>query len=65
MTETRFDYKMIHYPAGSVTRLGNLGNFSKPMATIILSKLPTFLSNFSKGVKIFHFSSEIIFGQLL
>ena len=42
-----------------------LGNFSKPVETIILPKLPTFLGNLYKGVKIFHFSSEIIFGQLL
>jgi len=38
-----------------------LGNFSKPMATII----PTFLGNFRKGDKTIQFSSEIIFGQLL
>ena len=50
----------------SVTRLGgNVGYFSKPVATIILPKLPTFLGKFCKGVEIFHFSSEIIFGQLL
>ena len=52
----------------SVTRLGNLlvlGNFSKPLARINLPKSPTFLDNFFKVVKIFHFSSEIIFGQLL
>ena len=42
----------------------NLGNFSKPLATINLPK-STFLGNFCKGVKIFNFSSEIIFGQLL
>ena len=42
-----------------------LGNHSKPMATIILPKLPTLLANFRKGAKIIHFSSEIIFGQLL
>ena len=51
----------------SVTRLGyfcTLGNNSKPVATIILPKLPTLLGNFCKGVKIIHFSSEIIFGQL-
>ena len=30
-----------------------------------LSKSPTFLGNFWKGSKIIHFSSEIIFGQLL
>ena len=42
-----------------------LGNFLKPLAAINLSKSPTFLGKFCKGVKIFHFSSEIIFGQLL
>ena len=43
----------------SVTRLGDflhiLGNFLKPLATIIFSKSPTFLGNFCKGVKINHF----------
>ena len=42
-----------------------LGNFSKPVATIILHKSPTILCNFCKGIKIFHFSSEIIFGQFI
>ena len=42
-----------------------LGNFSKHVATINLPKLLSLLSNFCKGIKIFHFSSEIIFGQLL
>ena len=42
-----------------------LGNFSKPLATISSPKLPTLLGNFSKVVEIFHFASEIIFGQLL
>ena len=42
-----------------------LGNFSKSVAAIILPKLPTFLGKFCKVFKIFHFSSEIIFGQLL
>ena len=42
-----------------------LGNFSKPLATINLPKSPTFIGNFCKGVKIFNFSIEIIFGQLL
>ena len=41
-----------------------LGNFLKLMAKIILPKLPTLLGNFWKGVKIYHFSCEIIFGQL-
>ena len=52
----------------SVTRLGDfldLGNFLKPLETINLSKSLTFLGNFCKGVKIIHFSSEIISGQLL
>ena len=51
-----------------MTRLGDLldvGNFLKPLATINLPKSPTFLGNFCKGVKIYHFSSKIIFGQLL
>ena len=42
-----------------------LGNFLKPLATINLPKSPTFFGNFCKGVKIYHFSSEIVFGQLL
>ena len=41
------------------------GNFSKPVATIILPKSPTFLYYFCKGFKNFHFSSEIIFWKLL
>ena len=42
-----------------------LGNFLKPLAAINLPKSPTFLGNFCIGVRIFNFSSEIIFGQLL
>ena len=42
-----------------------LGNFLKPLASITLPKSVTFLGNFCKGVKIYDFSSEIIFGQLL
>ena len=52
----------------SVTRLGDLldlGNFLKPLATISLSKSLTFLAIFCKYVKIYHFSTEIIFRQLL
>ena len=41
-----------------------LGTLLKPFATINLPKSPTFLGNFCEGVKIYHFSSEIIFGQL-
>ena len=42
-----------------------LGNNSKPVATIILTKSPTLWGDFYKGVKIIQFSSELIFGQLL
>ena len=49
-------------------RLGDFLDFGlllKPLATINLPKSSTFLGNFCKGVKIYHFSSELIFGQLL
>ena len=42
-----------------------LGNFLKPLATINLPKSPTVLGNFCVGAEIYHFYSEIIFGQLL
>ena len=42
-----------------------LGNFLKPLVTINLSKSPTFFGNFCNCVNIYHFSSEIIFVQLL
>ena len=42
-----------------------LGNHLKMVVRIILPKSPTLLRNFCKGAKIIHFSSEIIFGQLL
>ena len=41
-----------------------LSNFLKPLATMNLPKSLTFLGNFCKGLKIYQFSSEIIFGQL-
>ena len=50
----------------SVTRLGNLlafGQLLKPLATINFPKSLTFLGNFCKGVKIYHFSSEIVLGN--
>ena len=52
----------------SVTRLGDFldfGSLLKPLETTYLPKSLTFLGTFSKGVKIYHFSSELIFGQLL
>ena len=42
-----------------------LGTVLKPLATINLPKFPTFLGNLCHGVKIYHFSNEMIFGQLL
>ena len=42
-----------------------LGNFLKPLATINLHQSLPFLGNFCKGIKIIHFSSETISGQLL
>ena len=52
----------------SVTRLDDLlhfGQLFKASGNNILPKSLTFLGNFWKGAKIFDFSSEIIFGQLL
>ena len=64
-TASLFTSKLL---TSSVTRLGDLLDFGqvlKPLAAINLLKSPTFLGNFCKGVKIYHFSCEIIFGQLL
>ena len=52
----------------SVTRLGNIldfGQLFKAFGKIYLPQSSPFLVNFCKGVKIIHFSSETIFGQLL
>ena len=50
----------------SVTRLGDLLHFGQLFkATIILPKSPTFLYNFCKCFKNFHFSGEFIFGHFL
>ena len=54
--------------AGSVTRFGDLLDFEqlfKACGNNYFAQIPTFLGIFCKGVKIYHFSSEIIFGQLL
>ena len=51
----------------SVTRLGDLldfGQLFKAFGNNLICPNPTFLGNLCKGVKIFYFSSEIIFGQL-
>ena len=50
----------------SVTRLGDfctLGNHSKPVAKIILPKLPILLDNFCKVVKIIHFLVKLFLGN--
>ena len=47
-----------------MTGLGDLLDFGqvfKALGKINLAKAPTFLSNFCNGVKIYPFSSEIIF----
>ena len=52
--------------SSSVTIFGNLldlGQLLKPLATINLPQSPPFFGNFCKGVKIYHFSSETIFGH--
>ena len=49
----------------SVTRLGDLLDFGpllKPLATIYFSKSPTFLGNFCKIVKIYHFLVKSFLG---
>ena len=52
-----------------MSRLGNLLHFGQLFkaygTTIILPKSPKYLGNFCEGVKICHFSNEIVFGQLL
>ena len=53
--------------AGSVTRLGDLLDFAplfKAFGNNYLGQISHILRQYCKGVKIFHFSSEIIFGQL-
>ena len=56
----------------SMKKFDQVGRFFALWATIqswwqqfFFPKMPTLLGNFSKGVKIIHFSSEIIFGQLI
>ena len=52
----------------SVTRLDDLlhfGQLFKACGNNYFSQIAHILDNFSKGVKIFQFTSEIIFGQIL
>ena len=59
----------ISMPEASVTRLVNLlhfGQLFKAGGNNYFAQIAqALLSNFCKSVKIVHFSSEIIFGQLL
>ena len=55
----------IHQAIDSVTRLGNLlhfGQLFKASNNNYFAQIAHILGNFCKGVKVFHFSSEIIFG---
>ena len=59
---------MLIWNPGSVTRSGDLLDFGQllnALATLNLPKSLTFLRNFGNGVKIYHFSSKFIFGQVL
>ena len=57
--------KVGRHQCDHIWRFNGLGMFLKHLVTINLPKSPPFLGNFCKGVKIYYFSSEIIFGQLL
>ena len=61
-------HRMMSCIAYSVTRLGDLLHFwqsFKAFGNNKFAQISYILGNFCKGVKIIHFSSEIIFGQLL
>ena len=45
--------------------IGIWATFQSLWQQLIWPNLPTFLDNFFKGVKIYHFYSEILFGQFL
>ena len=60
-----FSVNMTIEQCDQIGRFIGLGQLFKAFATINLHKSPTFLGIFCKGVKIYHFSSEIIFRQLL
>ena len=48
-----------------MTRLGNYLDFGQVFKGFGNNSFAPFLGNFCEGVKIYHFSSDIIFGQLL
>ena len=52
----------------SVTRLGDFINFGRPFKASgnnCFTQITQLLGNFCEGAKIIHFSSKIIFGELL
>ena len=63
--------RLFCHPSESLYRYNQcdqIGQFIGPWSLwqqLICPNLPTFLGNFCKGVKIYNFSTEIIFGQLL
>ena len=50
---------------GQIGQFLHFGQLFKASGHNYLPQMPTLLGNFCKGVKIIHFSFEIIFGQLL
>ena len=61
--ETNFDSKRYGPVWPDRVIYWTLGNFSKPVATIILPKSLTFLGNFCKDVKIFNFLVKLFLGN--
>ena len=55
---------MVHYVMNSVTRLGNLLHFGQLFKACGNNYFRQITHIFCKGVKMFHFSIEIIFRQL-
>ena len=58
----------LFWPICSVTRFGDFldfGQLFKAFDNNYFAQISHFLGNFCKGVTIYHFSSEIIFGQFL
>ena len=64
-TSLYFLFTVNQFQPAPYNQCDQIGQFFTLWAIIILPKSPTLLGNFCKGVKIIHFSIEIIFGQLL
>ena len=68
LTTTQSELHKVCFYASSVTRLDNLlhfGQLFKAHGKNYFAQNAHIFSNFCKGVKMFHFSSAIILGQLL